>query len=119
KEAGINIPASGASEGTSSRGGSGNTPARQLPPPAAGGGGNGGNRNGGRPAQDDDEEEEPAAAPMPVFPEELYERLPQFLKQVVAPCDGPEERDIMLLGALTALSSCLTRFYGIYAGREI
>lgn len=120
KEAGINIPASGASSGTSSKGGSGNTPARQLPPPAAGGGGNGGNRNGGRPpAQDDDEEEEPAAEPMPVFPEELYERLPQFLKQVVAPCDGPEEHDIMLLGALTALSSCLTRFYGIYDGREI
>ena len=51
---------------------------------------------------------------MPTFSNALYDTIPDFLKQVVAPASSNEERDIMLLGALTAFSACFPNLYGIY-----
>ena len=112
KEAGINI---GASE-KSYKKQEANSTGKSWPGKGNPGGGKG-NWEGSRAEEEDDEDPEPER--MPVFPDSLYERLPEYLKRALRPIDGNEERDIMLLGALTVLSSCLTRFYGIYDGKEI
>jgi hypothetical protein len=51
---------------------------------------------------------------MPTFSDSLYDTLPEFLKKVVEPSSSNEERDIMLLGTLTAFSACFPNLYGIY-----
>ncbi|SFN80775.1 Primase C terminal 2 (PriCT-2) [Bizionia echini] len=56
---------------------------------------------------------------MPTIPETLYENLPQFLQQVVNPASGQEEKDILLLGALTAFSACFPKLFGIYDQRKV
>lgn len=56
---------------------------------------------------------------MPTIPEKVYENLPQFLQQVVNPANGQEEKDILLLGALTAFSACFPKLFGIYDQRKV
>ena len=56
---------------------------------------------------------------LPTFPGSVYEDLPGFLQKVVARCDSNEDRDIMLLGSLVTLGSCLTKVYGRYGGIRI
>ena len=56
---------------------------------------------------------------MPTIPETVYENLPQFLQQVVNPANGQEEKDILLLGALTAFSACFPKLFGIYDQRRV
>ncbi|MCF8229431.1 MAG: DUF3987 domain-containing protein [Bacteroidales bacterium] len=56
---------------------------------------------------------------VPHFPESLYPQLPDFLKRVVQICTSNEEKDIMLLGSLVTLSSCLPKIYGIYDGKRV
>lgn len=56
---------------------------------------------------------------MPTFPEGLFQSMPEFLKEVVYPASSNEERDIMLLGALTAFSACFPNLYGIYDERKV
>ncbi|MBB4119494.1 hypothetical protein GGR32_001796 [Mesonia hippocampi] len=56
---------------------------------------------------------------MPTIPETVYENLPQFLQQVVNPANGQEEKDILLLGALTAFSACFPKLFGIYDQRKV
>jgi hypothetical protein len=51
---------------------------------------------------------------MPTFSDSLYDTLPEFLKEVVESSSSNEERDIMLLGTLTAFSACFPNLYGIY-----
>jgi hypothetical protein len=51
---------------------------------------------------------------MPTFSDSLYDTLPEFLKEVVEPSSSNEEKDIMLLGTLTAFSACFPNLYGIY-----
>jgi hypothetical protein len=58
-------------------------------------------------------------AAMPTLPDSIYNELPEFLKQVVAPATTNEERDLLLLGSLVAISSCLPKIYGIYDGRKV
>lgn len=74
--------------------------------------------------QHHEEEEETGAEPekeekLPVFPESVYENLPDFLQRAVAPATSPEERDILLLGSLTTLSSCFPSVFGIYDGKKV
>ena len=69
-------------------------------------------------AKDDDREEEPEEE-MPVFPESVYEQLPEFLQKIIAPAGSSEERDILLLGSLTTLSACFPTLYGIYDSKKI
>ena len=67
----------------------------------------------------EDLEKEIESRKLPPLPKEVYENLPDFLKKAVAPAESPEERDIILLGSITALSACLPTIYGIYDGFEI
>lgn len=48
------------------------------------------------------------------FPNFIFDELPEFLKKVVKTASNSKERDILLLGALTSISSCLPNVYGIY-----
>ncbi|MBK5214891.1 MAG: DUF3987 domain-containing protein [Flavobacteriaceae bacterium] len=56
---------------------------------------------------------------MPTFPESVYNTLPEFLQQVVKPSTSPEEKDILLLGALTAFSACFPNLFGVYDQRKV
>ena len=56
---------------------------------------------------------------MPTITETVYSNLPQFLQQVVNPASSPEEKDILLLGALTAFSACFPKLFGIYDQRKV
>ncbi|WP_225035677.1 DUF3987 domain-containing protein [Winogradskyella sp. SM1960] len=56
---------------------------------------------------------------MPTIPEKVYNSLPQFLQQVVNPASSQEEKDILLLGALTAFSACFPKLFGIYDQRKV
>lgn len=56
---------------------------------------------------------------LPVIPTEVYENIPQFLQQVCKVAKTPDERDILLLGAIATLSSCIPNVYGIYHNRRV
>lgn len=63
------------------------------------------------------EVQEPAN--LPTFPESLYPELPDFLQSAVSVSATAEERDLILLGSLCAISACLPNFYGFYDGRKV
>ncbi|ALJ03888.1 DNA primase [Pseudalgibacter alginicilyticus] len=65
------------------------------------------------------QKEESQQETMPTIPEKVYNNLPQFLQQVVNPASGQEEKDILLLGALTAFSACFPKLFGIYDQRKV
>ena len=56
---------------------------------------------------------------MPTIPDEVFDTLPQFLQQVVNPASSQEEKDILLLGAITAFSACFPKLFGIYDQRKV
>ncbi len=56
---------------------------------------------------------------LPNFPESLFPQLPEFLKRVVQVAASAEEKDILLLGSITAISGCLPKLFGIYDGRKV
>ena len=57
---------------------------------------------------------EPEVIELPTFPASIYSDLPAFLQKVVARCRTKEEKDVMLLGALVTISSCLPKVFGFY-----
>ena len=57
--------------------------------------------------------------PLPTIPTTVYNNIPTFLQQVVKPSDSNEERDILLLGALTAFSACFPKLFGVYDQRKV
>ena len=65
------------------------------------------------------QKEEKEQQTMPTIPEKVYDSLPQFLQQVVNPASSPEEKDILLLGALTAFSACFPKLFGVYDQRKV
>lgn len=71
------------------------------------------------PSGDIEDLENNAPETMPTFSDEIKDNLPDFLQQVVAKSNSPEDADLLLLGSITAISSCLPNIYGIYAEREI
>ncbi|MEX2335708.1 MAG: DUF3987 domain-containing protein [Fulvivirga sp.] len=56
---------------------------------------------------------------VPTLPDSLFSELPEFLQRVVAVASSNEERDLLLLGSIVAISSCLPKVYGIYDGRRV
>ena len=56
---------------------------------------------------------------MPIIPDTVYSNLPDFLKQITAKANSPEDKDLLLLGSLVAISPCLPNIYGIYAERKV
>ena len=56
---------------------------------------------------------------MPTFPDHIFSNLPDILKKVVSISTSNEERDLLLLGSIVSISSCLQTIFGIYDGRKI
>ncbi|MGM5470242.1 DUF3987 domain-containing protein [Flavobacteriaceae bacterium LMO-SS05] len=56
---------------------------------------------------------------LPTIPTTVYNNIPIFLQQVVQPSNSNEERDILLLGALTAFSACFPKLFGVYDQRKV
>jgi hypothetical protein len=55
----------------------------------------------------------------PTFPEAVYQNLPEFLQRATAKSTSAEDKDLLLLGSLVAISPCLPNIYGIYAERKV
>jgi len=56
---------------------------------------------------------------MPTLPDTIFPELPEFLKKVVEISTSREERDLLLLGSIVSISSCLQTIFGIYDGRRV
>lgn len=56
---------------------------------------------------------------MPTFPDSIFPDLPEFLQKVVRVATFNEERDILLLGTIVAVSACLPRVSGIYDSKRV
>jgi len=56
---------------------------------------------------------------MPTFPDSLFPELPEYLQRVIQIATSNEERDILLLGSLVAISACLPKVSGIYDGKRV
>ncbi|UFK97702.1 DUF3987 domain-containing protein [Kaistella faecalis] len=76
-------------------------------------------KNGDMSGEFTDEVAKSLPVQLPTFPESLFPQLPEFLKKVVAVSASDEERDILLLGSITAISGCLPKLFGIYDGRKV
>ena len=56
---------------------------------------------------------------MPTFSKSMFAEIPEYLQQVVAVATSEEEKDILLLGSLVAISACLPKISGIYDGKWV
>lgn len=56
---------------------------------------------------------------LPLFPEGVYSCLPPFLDSVVRSAISPADRDMLLIGAITVLSSTLDKVSGVYDERIV
>lgn len=57
--------------------------------------------------------------PLPCFSPEVKDNLPDFLKKIVCISNSDEDADILILGSLTVLSSCLPNISGNYHSRQV
>ncbi len=55
----------------------------------------------------------------PCFPDSIYQNLPTYLKEICRVFNTERERDIVLLGSITAISCCFHRVYGIYNNDKV
>jgi hypothetical protein len=51
---------------------------------------------------------------LPHFPQSMFNSLPSFLKEVLGNCVSEDDRDMMLMGSLTCISSTLHNVVGEY-----
>jgi hypothetical protein len=63
--------------------------------------------------------EEMEEKPLPTIPETIYQNLPNFLQWATTKATAPEDRDLLLLGSLAAISPCLPNIFGIYDERKV
>ncbi len=52
--------------------------------------------------------------PLPVIPTSVYKLLPKFFKEITIRATSDQEKDLLLLGSLTAISACLPNVCGMY-----
>ncbi len=64
------------------------------------------------------EEGSRACREMPNLSDHIFPNLPTFLQRVVEVATSREERDILLLGSLATISSCLPKMFGVYDGKK-
>lgn len=57
--------------------------------------------------------------PLPTFSDKIVANLPYFLQKVAEKVETVEERDIVILGAITVISACLPNVHGEYDGLEV
>ncbi|MCL3781167.1 DUF3987 domain-containing protein [Prolixibacteraceae bacterium JC049] len=50
----------------------------------------------------------------PQIPSEIYNQLPEILKESIDLFEDPIEKDVFLIGAITVISACLPNIEGIY-----
>lgn len=56
---------------------------------------------------------------LPLFPEEVYSHLPPFLDSVMRGAISQSDRDMLLIGGITVLSSTLGKVSGVYDERIV
>ncbi len=56
---------------------------------------------------------------LPTFSDKVRTQLPLLLRRIIEVADNERDADILLLGALTAFSACLTKVCGIYDKRIV
>ena len=56
---------------------------------------------------------------LPLFPKEVYAHLPPFLDRVMRSAISPSDMDMLLIGAITVLSSTLSKVSGVYDERTV
>ena len=56
---------------------------------------------------------------VPLLSDTIFPHLPHFLQKVVDVASSNEERDLLLLGSIVALSSCLPKLYGLYDSKKV
>ena len=54
-----------------------------------------------------------------MLPDKVFSNLPPILDQACKVATSKEERDLLLLGSLGTISSCLPNWSGIYSGRRV
>lgn len=71
------------------------------------------------PPNDGFEECEEIEEALPTFAQAVLDRLPHLLQKVVVQASSDYDADILLLGALTCISACLSNVSGIYDRRKV
>jgi len=56
---------------------------------------------------------------LPLIPTTVFENLPTFLKDICNITDLADEKDILLLGSIVTLSSCVPNVFGYYHNRKV
>jgi hypothetical protein len=56
---------------------------------------------------------------MPTLPDNIYPRLPEFFQKVVCHASSNEERDLLLLGSIAAMSACFPKVFGVYDAKKV
>lgn len=56
---------------------------------------------------------------LPNIPASVYQSLPDFLKEISKVTGVNHEKDVLLLGSIATISSCLPHVYGIYDNRKV
>lgn len=56
---------------------------------------------------------------LPTFPEDVYEQLPVFLKEVVDNAISADDKGTILIGSIATLSVCFPNFCGVYDERIV
>ena len=56
---------------------------------------------------------------MPTLPDAVFPSLPDFLQSIVKVATSNEERDILLVGSIVALSACLPKVIGYYDDKKV
>ena len=64
-------------------------------------------------------EEEEGMPSLPLFPEEVYQHLPNLLNGAVAYMNSRQEKDLVLIGSIVTLSAGILPMQTIYFGRTI
>ncbi len=64
-------------------------------------------------------DEDTAEEPLPLFPQQIYDTLPQLLSDATSTMSIQREKDLVLIGSIVALSCCLTPVRTIYTGKTI
>lgn len=55
----------------------------------------------------------------PTFWRQVRKKLPHIIKEIAACANSAEDADILILGTIVTLSSCLPNIYGIYGDRVV
>ena len=56
---------------------------------------------------------------VPLLADTIFPQLPHFLQIVIDVASSNEERDLLLLGSIVSLSSCLPNIFGFYDGKKV